>query len=117
MIKWIVAVLGFQLFGEVSTVVLKLPVPGPVIGMLLLFAVLSRIGGPPAELERLSNGLLRHLFLFFIPAAVGVTAYIALVADQLAAVVVAVVASSALAMLAAGLLMQALARKRDGHAV
>ena len=117
MIKWIVAVLGFQLVGEVSAAALHLPVPGPVLGMMLLFGLLLRIGGPPTALQRLSDGLLNNLYLFFIPAAVGVTTFIALVADQLVAIVTAVLVSSVLAMVITGLLMQALARKDGGDAV
>ncbi len=117
MIRWILAVLGFQLTGEVAATLLGVPVPGPVIGMVLLFAALVWIGEAPPALRRLTDGLLRHLYLYFVPAAVGVTAYIALVTDQLAAILTAVVVSSALAMLATGLLMQGLGRKGDSDAV
>lgn len=117
MIKWILVVLGLQLTGELVATLVKLPVPGPVIGMVLLFGLLMRIGAPPPALQRLSDGLLRHLFLFFIPAAVGVTVHVALVRTQLAAIVVAVIVSSAFAMLVSGLLMQRFAAKDDADAV
>lgn len=117
MIKWILAVLGLQLAGEVAATLLHLPVPGPLLGMLLLFGLLMRSGGPSPALQRLSDSLLKHLYLFFIPAAVGVTAHVALIRSQLGAILVAVIASSALAMLVSGLLMQRFGAKDDGNAV
>ena len=117
MIKWILYVLGFQLIGELASTLLKIPVPGPVIGMLLLFALLLRMGGLPEDLDRLAAGLLRHLYLYFIPAAVGVTAHITLVANQLVSILAAVIVSSALAMLVGGLLLQKLGKARADDAV
>ncbi len=52
MIKWILAVLGLQLAGELAATLLRLPVPGPLLGMLLLFGLLMRSGGPPPALQR-----------------------------------------------------------------
>ena len=40
---------------------------GPVLGMLLLFAVLLVRGSAPDTLQRTSEGLLRHLSLLFGP--------------------------------------------------
>ena len=117
MVKWILYVLGFQLIGELANTLLKIPVPGPVIGMLLLFALLLRMGELPDDLDRLATGLLRHLYLYFIPAAVGVTAHLTLVANQLVSILTAVIVSSALAMLVAGLLLQKLGKGGANDAV
>ena len=117
MIKWIIYVLGFQLIGELTNVLLKVPVPGPVIGMLLLFGLLVYQGELPKELDDLSGALLRHLYLYFIPAAVGVTAHIAMVANQVVSILVAVIVSSLLALLVAGLLMQWLGKASADHVV
>jgi putative effector of murein hydrolase LrgA (UPF0299 family) len=67
--------LVFQLVGEVAAQVLALPVPGPLVGMLLLFAVLVIRGGLPDALSEAANALLRHLMLLFIPAVTGVMMY------------------------------------------
>lgn len=65
--------LGCQLVGEVIARGLDLPVPGPVVGMVVLFVVLQ-VRRPPATANvfRTSDALLRHLQLLFIPAGVGV---------------------------------------------
>ncbi|HEX9391267.1 MAG TPA: CidA/LrgA family protein [Usitatibacteraceae bacterium] len=64
--------LVFQTIGEVLARVLALPVPGPVIGMALLFAWLTIRRGPSGELRSTATQLLSHLSLLFIPAGVGV---------------------------------------------
>lgn len=73
MINGILWVLGCQLVGEVVVRSLGLSIPGPVVGMVLLFAVLSlRRPGPESGTLRFSDGLLRHLQLFFVPVSVGI---------------------------------------------
>ena len=112
MLIWIAIVLGMQLIGEVTATVLGLPVPGPVIGMVLLLILLLRIGSLPAELEQLAGGLLGHLYLYYLPATVGVTAHLALVGTELLPLVAAIVVSSTLAMAATGLVIQILAQRK-----
>ncbi len=72
--------LGLQLLGEIVVRALHLPVPGPVVGMLLLVALLLRRGAPPAWLEPTAQGLLRHLGLLFVPAGVGIITHTDLLA-------------------------------------
>jgi len=67
--------LVFQLVGEVAAQGLGLPVPGPLIGMLLLFAALLVRGRLPDALRDTGNALLRNLMLLFIPAVTGVMMY------------------------------------------
>ncbi|ATA54520.1 MULTISPECIES: CidA/LrgA family protein [Variovorax] len=61
-----------QLAGELLVQWLSLPIPGPLIGMLLLFVGLLVRGGVPQELTDTSGHLLRNLMLLFIPAVTGV---------------------------------------------
>jgi len=64
-----------QLVGEVLVQWLSLPVPGPLVGMLLLFAILMLRGEMPASVANAAQGLLSHLMLLFIPAVTGVMMY------------------------------------------
>ena len=78
MIGSITALLLCQLVGELLARGLHLPVPGPVIGMILLFvALLMRHGGEdaPAPLALTADTLLANLGLLFVPAGVGVVIY------------------------------------------
>jgi putative effector of murein hydrolase LrgA (UPF0299 family) len=61
-----------QLAGELLVQWLGLPIPGPLIGMVLLFVALLVRGGVPQVLSDTSGHLLRNLMLLFIPAVTGV---------------------------------------------
>jgi holin-like protein len=74
LINALCGLLLFQLLGEVASQALALPVPGPVVGMVLLAVFLVWRGAMSEELEQAAGFLLRHLSLFFVPAAVGVIA-------------------------------------------
>jgi holin-like protein len=111
MILAILCLLACQLVGEVVSKALALPVPGPVIGMVLLAALLIRRGRLPAELGRVADFLLSHLSLFFVPAAVGVIANGARIAEAFVPLTIAVVVSTALAIAVAALVFQAVDRR------
>ena len=71
MLSALTQLLIFQLIGEVFARWFSLPVPGPVIGMLMLFAVLVLRGSVDNELASTSRNLLQHLSLLFVPAGTG----------------------------------------------
>ncbi len=99
-----------QFIGEVVARAVGLPVPGPVLGLLLLLGVFAWRGGPDEAMRSTTNGLLRHLSLLFVPAGVGViTQFDALGRDWLA-ICVAVLVSTALGLGVTALVMQRLVR-------
>ncbi len=77
MITGYIALLGCQLLGEFSVRALGIPIPGPVVGMVVLLVVLLiRKPERTAGVVRAADGLLRHRQLLFIPAGAGVVAYL-----------------------------------------
>lgn len=75
--------LGCQLAGEVVVRLLDVPVPGPVVGMVLLFLLLRLRRVPDgAPVTRAADAFLRHLQLLFVPAGVGVVAYLTVLRDH-----------------------------------
>ena len=81
MILGFIALLACQLVGEFVVRLLSVPIPGPAVGMVLLFVVLQlRKPGPAAGVVRAADLLLRHLQLLFIPAGAGVVVYLSLLA-------------------------------------
>lgn len=73
MLGSITVILLCQLVGEIITKMLKLPVPGPVIGMIILFCGLTFFPKKlPEDIEKIGSDLLRYLALLFVPAGVGV---------------------------------------------
>lgn len=99
-----------QLVGETLVALFALPVPGPVLGMVLLFlGLLVRRqvtqNGVPEALQTASTGLLSHLSLLFVPAGVGVMLHLALIEDAWFALSTALVASTLIAIAVSALVM------------
>lgn len=111
MINAMMVLLGFQLAGEVIARALRLPLPGPVLGMLLLFAALVVRGGVPEQLRATAQGLLNNLSLLFVPAGVGVMTHIALIQAAWLPITLTLVLSTLVTLIAAALTMQLLLRR------
>ena len=104
----------YQLVGEVITRGFGLPIPGPVLGMALLFATLIARKGAGAALRNTSNGLLQHLSLLFVPAGTGVMLHFQRLADEWLALLVALATSTILSIAVSALVLKALSGgKRD----
>ena len=97
--------LVFQLIGEVIVRALGLSIPGPVLGMLLLFFGLLMIKVLPQSLSMASNSLLSHLSLLFIPAGVGLVVYLKALGDIWLPVAAAVVTGLVVTMVVTAALM------------
>lgn len=91
MIASLSLILLCQLAGEIIVRGLALPMPGPVVGMLLLLILLllrdrfARLARGPLQgngVENGARGLLAHLSLLFVPAGVGVVQKLDLLAEH-----------------------------------
>ena len=76
MIRGLIILLGFQGAGEIVSRLFSLPVPGPVIGLVLLLAFLIRRGKVDSPIETVASALVKNLGVLFVPAAVGVVLYL-----------------------------------------
>ncbi|MGE4499653.1 CidA/LrgA family protein [Hydrogenovibrio thermophilus] len=101
-ITWL---LIFQLVGESLAIVLNLPVPGPVIGMMLLFAALLWRGRSSEALDEVSDGLLSHLSLLFVPAGVGIMVYFHRIASEWLPIGLTLLLSTVITMVTTALTM------------
>ncbi|WP_368643253.1 CidA/LrgA family protein [Castellaniella ginsengisoli] len=72
MLTSFITLLLFQVLGEAIAFALPVPIPGPVIGMILLLLWLIARQEQDSTLIRSATHFLRHLSLLFIPAAVGI---------------------------------------------
>lgn len=106
MIGGLLSLLLCQLAGEALARALGLPVPGPVLGLALLLGALLARGAVPEALGRTADGLLAHLGLLFVPAGVGVVVHLQVLADDAAAIALAVLGGTLLAIGVTGLLAQ-----------
>jgi holin-like protein len=99
-IAGLLVLLGCQLLGQLVADTFALPVPGPVLGLVLLLAWLEvRRPTEDSGLARVCAGLLKHLQLLFVPAGVGVVQYLSLVAGAAVPILLGLVVSWALALL------------------
>ena len=108
MIASLSLILLCQLAGEVFVRGLSLPMPGPVVGLMLLlllllardrFAVLARGPLQGGGVENASRGLLAHLSLLFVPAGVGVVQKLDLIAEHGIAIVAVLAVSVVVTLL------------------
>ncbi len=110
MLNYLTLIFGCQLVGELVTRALAIPVPGPVLGMVILFLLLVYRGAIPEKLSTTADGLLGHLSLLFVPAGVGVMLHFPLLGDDWIAITVALVASTVLTIAITALMMAWLAK-------
>ena len=92
--------------GEVLNKVVHIPLPGSIIGMILLFVCLL-FGLIKLEmLEEISKFLLDHLAFFFIPAGVGLIAYASILKESLLPILVICFVTTFLVMIITGWTVQ-----------
>ncbi|MDR9439225.1 MAG: CidA/LrgA family protein [Halomonas sp.] len=105
--------LACQFAGELVARGLTLPIPGPVIGMVILLVALMIRGKVPSSLRLTGEGLLRYLTLLFVPAGVGLMVHFELIGADLFPIVVTLVVSTAVTL---GVTAWVLERLQSGHA-
>ena len=103
-----------QTLGELLVRHLGLPVPGPVLGMGLLWLALR---WPPvrAPVETTARFMLAHLSLLFVPVGVGVMTHLSLLGAYGWRLAVALVLSTWIGLAVTALVLRALWR-REGQA-
>lgn len=97
--------LACQLAGEVTTRLLMLPIPGPVLGMVILFFALVVRGHVPEDVGAVTGGLLQNLSLLFVPAGVGVMLHARLLVDNWLALSAALLLSVVITIAVTGAVM------------
>lgn len=105
----------FQLIGELIARGLELPVPGPVIGMVLLFAMLVLRGSIDSELQGTAQTLLQHLSLLFVPAGAGIMLHLHRVADEWLALTLSLIVSTFATLAVTALVMRLFARSPEAR--
>jgi holin-like protein len=96
----------FQTLGEGLSYAFSLPIPGPVIGMLLLFCFLLLKRDAVDKLAPTTLEFLRHLSLLFVPAGVGIMVHAQRVANEWLPILVALVISAAVSLVVTALVLR-----------
>ena len=75
-----------------------LPLPAPVTGLILLYAELAVRGKLPDDLGVLADRLLQFLGMLFVPAGVGVIAYLDVLKAEALPILAAVIGGTAITL-------------------
>lgn len=110
MIKGSIILIGLLLVGNILSETLSLPVPGSVIGMVMLFAGLIFMKSVPEDLGKVSDGLIAHIGLLFVPAGAGISLYLGMIAENWLVIVLASVGSTVFTLIFTALAFKALSK-------
>lgn len=97
--------------GEALTRLFQLPVPGNVLGMLVLMASLMLGIVRLEQVKPVADGLLKHLGLFFVPPGVGLLLYGDVLKDSWLPIGLGLTLSTLVVLSVVGLVQQHLERK------
>lgn len=117
--KWVslffqlVFIYGFFILGQLLRELFSIPLPGSILGFMLMFAALSLKLFPLRFVESGATLLLSFLPLFFVPATVGVIDYFGVFAGKGVFLIAILVFSTLLTMAASGWVSQFLSRKKE----
>jgi len=106
-ILWAIYWIGSQV-----ALLLGIPIPGNVLGMILLFGLLCCGILKLQHIELATNFLLKHMIFFFIPFAVGLMNWGSLFYDNSMALASAIIIGAIIPFLTVGFLMQWFERGR-----
>ncbi|MDQ0086664.1 holin-like protein [Paenibacillus anaericanus] len=91
----------FYLLGDYLQQLLHLPIPGSIVGLLLLFVLLLCKIIPVKWIEDGSTTVIAYLPLFFIPATAGIVNHMDIFSGRGLLLIVIIIVSSVLTMVAA----------------
>ena len=104
--------LVLQSMGELLSRGLSLPLPGPVIGMMMLLVAL-RWAVVREPVSACADYLLSHLSLLFVPVGVGVMTHLSIVSQYGGRMLLVLVVSTLIGLAVTALLLNYLWRRDD----
>lgn len=102
------------LAGNAISALLPIVIPGSIIGMLILFSLLSSQILPPDWVRPACHLFIRHMAMLFVPIGVGVMNYYDLLSQQFGPIVISCLISTFFVMLVVGFSTQLMQRE---HAI
>lgn len=99
-----------QTAGELLARLLQLPLPGPVLGMLLLLVAL-RWPLVRTPVGAVADALLAHLSLLFVPVGVGVMTHLGLLSQYGLRMLVAIVVSTWIGLVVTAVVLRLMLRR------
>ncbi len=109
MLKAIISLFLCLAIGDVIGKLTGLPLPGGVIGLVIMLGFLIWRGGPDQPLKEMSHFLLRNMTVLFIPASVGLITQLQALKQDALPIGIAVIVSTVLGMAVTAAIMHWLA--------
>jgi holin-like protein len=106
-------ILALCVIGDLLHDYLHLPIPGNVLGMVLLLILLLTGVIKLTMIEDVSNFMLKHLSFFFIPAAVGLITCFTILEGKWTALMFISVVSTFIIAVVTGMTVQILMKRRQ----
>lgn len=113
LLRGLTVLIFFQLLGTGLNALLLPKLPGPIIGLVLLFAYLLITREVSPALDQAAGGLLRYLPVLLLPPAVGVMVHFADIRADLWAISGSLVISLVVSLVFVGWLMQMLINRQN----
>lgn len=110
MITAIALTLAAIILGDEITALLRLPVPGAVVGLLCAASYFAWRGSPDPVMARMFDAVIPHAPILFVPAGAGVVANLDVITAGFLAIVSVITLGTIATMLVTGLAMQSMLR-------
>lgn len=110
-----ILILSLYFSGELISKSLHLPIPSNIVGMILLFLLLTSNIIKVEKVEPLANFFLDHLAFFFIPASVGLMTSLADLKSSLFKILLLCVITTIIVLSATALTVEFICKKRAKH--
>lgn len=106
LLRELLIILIIYFLGELLAYTFNLPIPGNILGMIILLILLSTKIIKVESIEKVSNFFLDHLAFFFIPAGVGLLTSISYIKDVWIQFLLVCLISTIIVIVFTGLIVQ-----------
>jgi holin-like protein len=106
-------ILVIYLFGELLSSLLHLPIPGNILGMIILFIMLYTKVIKVDDISNVTNFFLDHLSFFFIPAGVGLMTSLGVIKSTWWQLLVVCLSTTIIIIAVTGIIVQAISKKTE----
>ncbi|MBC7357658.1 MAG: CidA/LrgA family protein [Desulfacinum sp.] len=110
MIKSLLILFTFLTLGDLVSFLLEIPIPGNVIGMMLLTTALSRGWVRLEDVKPAADVLVQNMAFLFVPPGVGLMLYFDLIAKEWVPIVCAYFLSTVAVLVVVGWVTQRMER-------
>lgn len=112
--RQLILIVGIYLVGEFLAIKFNLPIPGSLVGMLLLLLGLCTKIINVKHVEEITEFFMNHLAFFFIPAGVGIMRYFDILKSNFIEILVICIVCTAVVIVTTGKIVEYLVNKQKG---